>query len=119
MVQLQSNIGNSGNIVAEGRDIGTVVFPDARLKIFLTASLEERAKRRSKDFIKTGDPFDLEKIVQMLKQRDLKDSNREASPLKKADDAIEINTTNLSIEQQVDLIVEKWEEKIRQDEYKS
>ena len=119
MVQLQCKIGNSGNIVAEGRDIGTVVFPDARLKIFLVASLEERAKRRSKDFTKTGDLFDLKKIIQMLKERDLMDSNREASPLKKPDDAIEIDTTNLTIEQQVDFIIKKWEEKIRQDECKS
>ena len=119
MVQLQRKICSSGKIVAEGRDIGTVVFTDARLKIFLTASLEERAKRRSKDFTDVGESVDLKKIIKALKKRDLMDSNRNASPLKKADDAIEIDTTNLTIEQQVDLIIKKWEEKIRQDKCNS
>lgn len=111
MVQLQRKIGNRGNIVAEGRDIGTVVFPNARLKIFLIASIEERAKRRRKDFTGEGASTDLHKIIQALQERDSKDSNRAESPLEKAADAIEIDTTNLTLDQQVDLIVKKWNEK--------
>ena len=110
MVELQRKIGNGGNIVAEGRDIGTVVFPNARLKIFLVASIEERAKRRARDFSGAKEPADFKNIIRAINDRDAIDSNRKASPLKKADDAIEIDTSNLTIEQQVDLIVEKWQE---------
>ncbi|MBC8182792.1 (d)CMP kinase [candidate division KSB1 bacterium] len=113
MVQLQRKIGKNENIVAEGRDIGTVVFPDARLKIFLVASLEARARRRVRDFTTTGEPADLNKIIKSIEQRDATDSKRKTSPLKKADDALEIDTTNLTIEQQVDIIVEKWGEVLK------
>ena len=114
MVQLQRKIGKNENIVAEGRDIGTVVFPEARLKIFLVASLEARARRRVRDFTTTGEPADLKKIIQSIEQRDTSDSERKASPLKKADDAVEIDTTHLTIEQQVDLIVTKWQDTLKQ-----
>jgi len=109
MVHWQRKLGKQGKIVAEGRDIGTVVFPEARLKIFLVASLAARAKRRARDFSAAeGDTANLEKIAQKIKDRDQKDSQREVSPLKKADEAIEIDTTDLTIEQQVDLIVKQW-----------
>jgi len=115
MVQLQRKIGNNENIVAEGRDIGTVVFPEARLKIFLVASLEARAKRRAKDFSEIGDATNLINIIKSIKERDTLDCKREVSPLKKADDALEIDTTNLTIEQQVDIIVENWFELLKQN----
>jgi cytidylate kinase len=109
MIQLQRKIAAQQRTVAEGRDIGTVVFPNARLKIFLTASLAERAKRRQKDMSNEGESIPLKQIASDLKQRDLIDSTRDISPLKKADDAIELDTTSLTVEQQVDFIVERWD----------
>jgi len=108
MVKIQREIGKPGRIVAEGRDIGTVVFPNARLKIFVTASLTERAMRRQKDFLNEGESTAFKRVAAELKQRDLIDSNRAISPLKKADDAIELDTTNLTIEQQVEIVVALW-----------
>ncbi|GBD95105.1 cytidylate kinase [bacterium BMS3Abin05] len=100
MVELQREIGKNGGIVAEGRDIGTVVFPQADVKIFLVASPLERAKRRLKDLRAGGIRISLEKVLADIEQRDEIDSNRKISPLKKAEDAVEIDTTNLSIEAQ-------------------
>lgn len=112
MVKLQRNMGEQGRIVTEGRDIGTVVFPNARLKIFLTASLAERTKRRLKEFSNEGETIQQKRVAAELKKRDLIDSTRTFSPLKKADDAIELDTTNLTIEQQVDFVVEQWLKKL-------
>ncbi len=112
MVRLQRKIGEMGMIVAEGRDIGTVVFPNARLKIFLTASLAERATRRQKDFSSEGKPTPLKQIATGLNKRDFIDSTRAISPLKKADDAIALDTTNLTIEQQVEFVVAQWRRKV-------
>ncbi len=109
LVALQRTFGKHGRIVADGRDIGTVVFPNARLKIFLTASLEERARRRLRDFARSGENIDLEQVIAELKARDEMDSTRAASPLTKASDAIELDTTHLSIEQQVNFIVQQWQ----------
>lgn len=111
MVQQQRQIGKKGKLVAEGRDMGTVVFPDARLKIFLIASLTERAKRRFRDFCVQCEAQDLVTIQAELKQRDMTDSTRAIGPLRKADDAIELDTTNLTIEQQVDFIIQAWKQK--------
>ncbi len=112
MAQLQRKIGEQRKVVAEGRDIGTVVFPNARLKIFLVASLEERAKRRQKDFLTEGEAINLKQIAEELKKRDHFDSTREIAPLRKAKDAIELDTSNLTIEQQVKFIVEQWNKKV-------
>lgn len=112
MVSQQRKIGDAGRIVAEGRDIGTVVFPNARLKIFLIASLAERAVRRQRDFSKEGESTDLAQVASELKKRDVIDSTRAISPLKKADDAIELDTSNLTIEQQVEFVVEQWMRKV-------
>lgn len=112
MVRAQRKISESGSIVAEGRDIGTVVFPNARLKIFLTASLTERALRRQKDIVNEGESTVLKQVAAELHKRDLIDSSRAISPLKKADDAIELDTTNLSVEQQVEFVVEQWMKKV-------
>jgi len=119
MVNLQRQFGRQGKIVAEGRDIGTVVFPDARLKIFLVASLEERAKRRLRDLSTSQDSTAVTRMVEEIKRRDSIDSSRKASPLKKASDAIEIDTTNLSIDEQVDRIISEWRRKISEDDLNS
>jgi len=113
ITELQRQIGKEGRIVAEGRDIGTVVFPDARLKIFLVASLEQRARRRQKDLADAGESISLKKLTAELKYRDEYDRSRSFAPLKKSADAIELDTTGLTIEQQVDFIVSLWKDKIK------
>lgn len=105
LVEMQQQWGEKGGIIAEGQDIGTNVFPDAELKIFLTASVEERAKRRLQDLQNQGrQDIKLEQLAQDIQQRDAQDSNRAIAPLKKADDAIEIITDNLTIEQVINKI---------------
>lgn len=99
--------------IAEGRDLGTAVFPDAELKFFMSAELEERAKRRYKERKKTNPELTLQKVKQNIAERDLKDSKRDTDPLKKADDAIEIDTTNLTFEQQVQEICSKIEKQLK------
>jgi cytidylate kinase len=104
MVSEQRKLAQRGKVVMAGRDIGTVVLPWAELKIFLTASTEERAKRRHKELLKRGENSSLETVLADLKKRDLMDINRTISPLKPAEDAIIIDTENLSLEQVVDKI---------------
>ena len=105
MVELQRKMAETRSIVMDGRDIGTVVFPDADYKFFLKASLDERAKRRWLEEKTRGHGSkSLEQIKNELAFRDKTDSTREIAPLRKADDAIEIDTTSLSIQDQVDLI---------------
>ncbi len=91
----------------EGRDIGTVVVPDADLKIFMVASVDERVKRRQKELAESGTNVDYDKLVKDIIDRDTKDSKRAESPLRKADDALILDTSNLTINQQVDYIVDK------------
>ncbi len=105
MVNLQRRIGAKRNVVCEGRDIGTRVFPDARFKFYLVADLEERAKRRCDELRARGLNPSLEHVVEELRQRDREDSTRELSPLQKAGDATVVDTTNLTIPAQVDFIV--------------
>ncbi len=106
LVEQQRHYGVAGNIVAEGRDIGTTVFPDAELKIFLTATSVERARRRLADMEQQGQELPtLEALEKEISERDHKDSTREVSPLKKAEDAIEVLTDGLTIEQVTDKIV--------------
>jgi cytidylate kinase len=100
----QRKLAQRGKVVMAGRDIGTVVLPWAELKIFLTASTEERARRRYKELLKRGENSSLEIVLADLKKRDEMDINRTISPLKAAEDAIIINTENLSLEQVVDKI---------------
>lgn len=107
MVELQRRISSEGGVVLEGRDIGTVVIPDADLKIFMIAGIETRAKRRQKELAEKGLMIDYNKIVNEIIERDNKDSKRKESPLRKADDAIVLDTSNLSIEEQVNFIVNK------------
>ncbi|HEY9166127.1 MAG TPA: (d)CMP kinase [Candidatus Kryptonia bacterium] len=105
MVEKQREIGSQKGCVVDGRDIGTVVFPDADLKFFVTADVMERARRRQEELSTSGVELPLVQVVRDLKERDLKDSTRETSPLRKADDAIEIDTTHLTIEEQVHMIL--------------
>jgi len=93
-------------VVMEGRDIGTVVFPDANVKIFLIASIEERSRRRAKEYEEKSVPISLEEVKANLEQRDKIDSTRKISPLTKAPEAIEVDTSNVTIRQQVDMILE-------------
>ncbi|PKK93755.1 MAG: cytidylate kinase [Tenericutes bacterium HGW-Tenericutes-6] len=111
LVDLQKKAAEKGNIVMDGRDIGTVVLPHADLKIFLTANVEERAKRRLKEHQKKGKEAPIEQVMQDIAQRDEKDSTRKESPLRKADDAIQLDTTHLTIEEVVNKIIELTEQK--------
>ncbi len=111
LVQLQQKAAENGNIVMDGRDIGTVVLPKANLKIFLTANVEERAKRRYKENAKKGKQAQISQVIEDIVIRDKKDSTRKESPLRKANDAIELDTTYLTIEQVVDKIIELTDKK--------
>ncbi|RJP74247.1 MAG: (d)CMP kinase [Candidatus Zixiibacteriota bacterium] len=110
MVELQRRQGKAGGVVVEGRDIGTVVFPDAELKIFLTAGLEARARRRLQEIREAGDQADLEEVKRDLAQRDRRDEQREHSPLRRAEDAVEIDTSSLAFEEQVEEIIRRYRE---------
>ncbi|MFL2070738.1 (d)CMP kinase [Marinilactibacillus psychrotolerans] len=99
LVDRQRKIAMKQNVIMDGRDIGTVVLPDASVKIFLVASVDERAERRYKENRQKGIKSDLTKLKQEISERDYKDSTRKVSPLRKADDAFEIDTTALSIDE--------------------
>ena len=105
LVELQRRIGNSGNFVVEGRDQGTVAFPDAFCKIFLTASPNARAERRSEQLQAAGHYVDFDQIVREQETRDQQDRNREVGRLQKADDAVEVNTDRHSIDEVVSILV--------------
>ena len=108
LVEKQREMGEKGQgIVMEGRDIGTVVFPEADLKIFLTASLDIRANRRVKEYTEKGSEVVIEEIKNNLSSRDEIDSSRDDSPLTKAPDAVAIDTTSITIDEQVNLILEQ------------
>ena len=106
LVQYQRKMAEGLNVVLEGRDIGTVVFPNADHKFFLVADIHERAMRRKKEMETKGEVVSLEELTTEMLERDRKDSTRKHSPLKKAKDAVEIDTTGISIEEQVNRIVE-------------
>lgn len=112
MVIRQRHLAANGGVVMDGRDIGTHVLPNAQLKIFLKASVDERAKRRHEENVSKGFPSDLEKLKSEIASRDKLDSEREIAPLKKADDAIEIDTTSFSILEVVEKIKQLMEERL-------
>ena len=99
LVKMQQEMAQKVSVVMDGRDIGTVVLPKAEVKIYLNADVEERAKRRLKDFVEKGKTDTLENVVEQIKQRDHNDMTREYNPLRKADDALEIDTTGMTIDQ--------------------
>jgi CMP/dCMP kinase len=105
LVRWQRELGEKGGVVLEGRDIGTIVFPDADLKIYMVADLKTRARRRRKEMLCRGIEQTPDEVEADLAARDQRDSSREHSPLRKADDAIEIDTTDLTVGDQVDQIV--------------
>ncbi len=112
LVNEQRKIGDNGGIVAEGRDIGTTVFPKAEIKIYLNASIDERAKRRKIELNIQGHDVDFNKLKDQIKKRDFDDSTRNISPLVKAEDAVEIITDNFSAEQIADKIIQFFYEKL-------
>lgn len=105
MVELQRNMAKQGKILMDGRDIGTCVLPNADLKIYLTASADERANRRAKQMAQKGYNIDVEKIKADIIARDEADMNREISPLKKADDAVLLDTTDMTIDEVLKTII--------------
>ena len=106
MLCYQQKLASSGGVVMDGRDIGTVVLPQAEVKIFMIASVEERAERRHKENISKGFPSDIEKLKEEIALRDKMDSEREISPLVKAEDAIEFDTTSLTKEEVIEKLLE-------------
>ncbi|MBO5375253.1 MAG: (d)CMP kinase [Bacilli bacterium] len=111
LVALQRKLAEKNNVIMDGRDIGTVVLPNAELKVFLTATSEERARRRYEELLKKGQDVTLESVSHDLEERDHRDSTRANSPLRQADDAILIDTTNLSVDEVVEKIEELYNEK--------
>jgi cytidylate kinase len=109
MVKLQRDFAKEENIIAEGRDMGTVVFPDADKKIYLDADIKERAARRYSEIKTFSDKNNLNNVIEDLRQRDHRDSTREFAPLKKVDDALYLDTTNLKIEEVVDILIKEIE----------
>lgn len=107
LLKIQRHYAKGKNVVVEGRDIGTVVFPDAEYKFYFTASLEIRAKRRYEQMQKQGLEANYEQILESIANRDRQDMSREHSPLKKAEDAIEIDTDNLTVEEGIDIILKE------------
>jgi cytidylate kinase len=95
MLDLQRAIGRRGNVVAEGRDIGTVVFPDAEVKIYLNASAPERARRRLEELHRAGREVSFDETLREIEERDRRDSERDLAPLRKADDAVAIDSSSL------------------------
>ena len=107
LVKLQQKMGQKKNIIMDGRDIATVVFPDAEYKFFITASDEERAMRRWHELLHKGENVTFQQVLADIRQRDYNDSTRAVSPFKKADDAEELDTTQMSVEEVVDYICSK------------
>lgn len=113
LVELQRAMGEQGGVVMEGRDIGTAVFPNAEVKIFLTASLMERARRRTQQLKEQGIEADTEQVAAEIRERDLRDSSRRHAPLKQAPDAVLLDTDFMSIEQVVDEVIAIHNQKVQ------
>lgn len=112
MVEQQRRMGEIGGVLMDGRDIGTVVFPHAQLKIFLTASVEERARRRYKEMVEKGQQVELAQLQEDIAARDKQDSERAISPLRQADDALLLDTSDMSIAQVTDKILQLVQERV-------
>lgn len=111
LVELQRELSKKGSVIMDGRDIGTYVLPDAEIKIFLTASVDQRAKRRYKELLEKGEKADFEKVKRDIEYRDKNDSEREFAPLKKADDAILLDTSDMTQDEVIDKMIKIIEEK--------
>ncbi len=112
LFDLQRDIAKANDCIMDGRDIGTVVLPDAQVKIFLTASAEERAKRRYIQLTEKGQEVKYEDVLKELQERDYQDSHREIAPLKPADDSVIVDTTEINLEQSIDTVVNVIRERI-------
>ena len=112
LVEWQRDMGSKQSVVMDGRDIGTVVFPNADIKIFMTASDEVRAKRRYDELTSKGENVTMDEVLNNIKERDYIDSTRAESPLRKAEDAILLDNSKMSIEDQFDWIIEKMRSKM-------
>ncbi|MCH5246747.1 MAG: (d)CMP kinase [Muribaculaceae bacterium] len=108
MVELQRKLGSEGGIVMDGRDIGTTVFPDAQLKIFVTASPETRARRRFNEMIEKGEQVDFDEILENIKERDHLDETRTVSPLRQAPDAILLDNSSMTLQEQSEWLLEQF-----------
>ena len=113
MVAQQQEMGRDGGVVMDGRDIGTVVFPDAELKVFVTASAKVRAQRRYDELKAKGMEADFNEILKNVEERDYIDSHREVSPLRKADDAIELDNSNMTIAEQKQWLMDRFNEAVK------
>lgn len=111
LTEMQRALGRNRGIVMDGRDIGTTVFPDAEMKVFVQASPEVRAKRRYDELIEKGNPSDFEAVLANIKERDHIDTTRSESPLRKADDAFILDNDNMSREEQMEILVKLFEDK--------
>ena len=116
LVAQQQKMGEEKGIVMDGRDIGTVVFPNAELKVFVTASAEVRAERRYKELIGKGMEADFDKILKNVQERDFIDSHREVSPLRQADDALLLDNSHMTIEEQNEWLLERFAERTKDEE---
>ncbi len=105
LLDMQRQLAKTNNVVMDGRDIGTVVLPDAKVKIFLTADVAVRAERRRKELAEKGQTVPFEEVLEDMKTRDYNDSHREIAPLKQADDAVLADTTNLSFDESLELLL--------------
>ena len=105
LFDLQRDIAKNNNCIMDGRDIGTVVLPDAQIKIYLTASAEARADRRYKELVEKGQSVNYDNILKEIELRDYQDTHREIAPLKKADDAVLVDTTKLTLEESIDYML--------------
>lgn len=115
MVEMQREMGKEKGVVMDGRDIGTVVFPHAELKIFVTASAEVRAQRRYDELTAKGEKCDYEEILENVKERDHIDSTRETSPLRQAEDAIVLDNTHMTIPEQENWLMEEYEKRTEEE----
>jgi cytidylate kinase len=113
LVELQRSLAEKSNVVMDGRDIGTYVLPNANLKIYLTASSKERAKRRYLELINKGISADIDNIEKDIIDRDNRDMNREFAPLKQAEDAIVIDSSNMTIDEVADSIIKYYEKSVK------
>ena len=112
LFELQRDIARKNNCIMDGRDIGTVVLPDADIKIYLTASAEARADRRYKELCEKGQQVEYDKLLSEIKERDYQDMNREIAPLKKAEDAILVDTTELDLQESIEYMVRVIKERL-------
>lgn len=112
LVAMQQQMGQEGGVVMDGRDIGTVVFPAAQIKLFMTADPHIRAQRRYDELTSKGDSVSIEEIEENIRQRDAADVNREISPLRRAADAVELDNSDMSVEEQMEWFIELYDSRI-------